>query len=43
MLVTAETLENHQLETQYLSSTELEEKEKKNQISLLDNKEAKES
>ncbi len=43
MLVTAETLENNQLETQYLSSVELEEKEKKNQISLLDNKEAKES
>ena len=38
MLVTAETLENNQLETQYLSSVELEEKEKKNQISLLDNK-----
>ena len=43
MLVTAETLENNHLETQYLSSVELEEKEKKNQISLLDNKEAKES
>ena len=43
MLVTAETLENNQLETQYLSSVELEEKEKKNQVSLLDNKEAKES
>ena len=43
MLVTAETLENNQIKTQYLSSAELEEKEKKNQISLLDNKEAKES
>ena len=39
MLVTPETLQNNQLETEYLSDSELEEKEKKNQISLLNNKE----
>jgi hypothetical protein len=42
MIVTAETvIANHPLATQYLSPLELEEKEKKNQISLLSNKETK--
>ena len=42
MLVTPETLQNHNLKTEYLSDTEFEEKERKNQISLLNNKESKE-